>query len=301
MLETKQLKYFVVSADCESFSEASKVLYTTQSNVSKVIAGLEKQLGYQLFQREKNGITLTSRGASFYNHASALVSQLEELEAESVDNKKGVVKISINPSSWFARHFSDYYAKNAKSGICYNIHTDTTENIVQRLRKMEDEVGFIYVFPERKLQFEYALKSYQLEFEKLGSVSGMLYFDIEDDYPFKRPDMEKILSSNLVQGEHDEYMECSNWTLNGKLLSDYPLEVAVTTNSDYIMNIMIKNNGLGNITSETFTAYEEGKGPGIKLKKRDGDITYGIIYNKNETMSKEAKKIVAYIRDIINS
>ena len=49
MLETKQLQYFVVSADCGSFREAAKILYTTQSNVSKVIAGLESQVGYPLF------------------------------------------------------------------------------------------------------------------------------------------------------------------------------------------------------------------------------------------------------------
>ena len=48
MLETKQLQYFVVSADCGSFREAAKILYTTQSNVSKVIAGLESQVGYPL-------------------------------------------------------------------------------------------------------------------------------------------------------------------------------------------------------------------------------------------------------------
>ena len=36
-MEIKQLKYFVVAADIGSFSEAAKVLYTTQSSISKVI------------------------------------------------------------------------------------------------------------------------------------------------------------------------------------------------------------------------------------------------------------------------
>ena len=56
MLETKQLQYFVVSADCGSFREAAKILYTTQSNVSKVIAGLESQVGYPLFLRDRHAV-----------------------------------------------------------------------------------------------------------------------------------------------------------------------------------------------------------------------------------------------------
>lgn len=62
MLETKQLQYFMAAADSKSFSEAAKILYTTQSNVSKTIASLEKGVGYSLFRREAGGITLTPRG-----------------------------------------------------------------------------------------------------------------------------------------------------------------------------------------------------------------------------------------------
>ena len=51
-MEIKQLKYFVVSADVGSFSEAAKVLFTTQSSVSKVVSSLESELEYPLFKRE---------------------------------------------------------------------------------------------------------------------------------------------------------------------------------------------------------------------------------------------------------
>ena len=37
MFEIKQLKYFVVSADMGSFTAAARILYTTQTNVSKTI------------------------------------------------------------------------------------------------------------------------------------------------------------------------------------------------------------------------------------------------------------------------
>ena len=62
MIDFKQLKYFVVCTDVGSFSEAAKILYTTQSNVSKAIKALEKTVGASLFTRKSRGIELTAQG-----------------------------------------------------------------------------------------------------------------------------------------------------------------------------------------------------------------------------------------------
>ena len=108
-MEIKQLKYFVVAADVGSFSEAAKVLYTTQSSISKVIGALEKELGYSLFQRESKGIALTHEGKKFHSRASKLVADFAALETANLDNPKNMVKISANHSSWLANCFSQFY------------------------------------------------------------------------------------------------------------------------------------------------------------------------------------------------
>ena len=64
-MEIKQLKYFVVSADVGSFSEAAKVLFTTQSSVSKVVSSLESELEYPLFKRESREFLLQKRAKHF--------------------------------------------------------------------------------------------------------------------------------------------------------------------------------------------------------------------------------------------
>ena len=50
-MDLKQLQYFVVCAQTGSFSDAAKVLYSTQPSVSKVVKALEDALGMQLFER----------------------------------------------------------------------------------------------------------------------------------------------------------------------------------------------------------------------------------------------------------
>ena len=48
-MDLKQLQYFVVCAQTGSFSDAAKVLYSTQPSVSKVVKALEDALGMQLY------------------------------------------------------------------------------------------------------------------------------------------------------------------------------------------------------------------------------------------------------------
>lgn len=43
-MDLKQLQYFKICAQTGSFSDAAKILYSTQPSVSKVIKGLEDAL-----------------------------------------------------------------------------------------------------------------------------------------------------------------------------------------------------------------------------------------------------------------
>ncbi len=98
-----------------SFSEASKVLYTTQSAISKSVAALERQLGFELFLRGGRGISLT----------------------------------------------------------------DSTLQVMRWVKNGAAELGFVFVFPDDNGQFDYDLRRYQLQFEALRTVSGMLYMSPE--------------------------------------------------------------------------------------------------------------------------
>lgn len=300
MLETKQLQYFVVSADCGSFREAAKILYTTQSNVSKVIAGLESQVGYPLFLRDRKGIVVTSKGKIFYQQARSLLEQLQSLEDENEEHSLEVIRISTNPSSWFAEYFSEFYEIHKEEQLRYNIHTDTTLNIVQRMRKMEDEIGFVYVMPDDILQFEYELKKYQLEFEVLSETFGMLYFSPENWIQKEKPDLHSLSEVKLIQAEKDPFRKYSDWKMEENGEGILPCQIAVTTNSDYIMNIMMKKNHLANISSRSFHVYPSGEEPGYVLSTKEGKILYGMIRNRNVPRNPLIEEMVERLREKIN-
>lgn len=296
-MEIKQLKYFVVAADVGSFSEAAKVLYTTQSSVSKVIASLESELGYQLFKREGKGIALTSEGKRFHNRASKLVLDFASLETDSIKHQKNMVKISANHSSWLANCFSQFYELHKDEDVCYSFHADTTSNIVNRIRLMEDEVGFVYVFPETRLQFEYELKKYQLTFEKLKSVDGMVYFQPDDTVGKLEKSVDNIHNMKFIQSEQDEYFRNGLWhTEDGENVTIKD-DIAVITNSDYVMHAFLEKNSLANLSADSFNSYDTGVRPGLRLKSNEGEIQFGILTNDSVKISPIVNEFIDYICD----
>ena len=295
-MDIKQLKYFVVAADVGSFSEAAKVLYTTQSSISKTISSLEMELGYSLFTRVSKGIVLTPEGVMFHKKASSIVAEFDELEADSSKSRRDMIRISANHSSWLANCFSDFYESYKDSNLCFCIHADTTSNILKRIRLMEDEVGFIYVFPDTRLQFEYELKKYQLSFEKLKSVDGMIYFQPDDVLQQKQISDDIIHELKFIQSERDEYLRYGTWrTENGDKVNIKD-DIAVITNSDYVMHAMLEKNSLANLSADSFNSFEMGIRPGIRLKNDNGEIDFGVLTNNKGKVSAGAKAFIEYIR-----
>ena len=57
-----QLKYAVCAAGEASLNDASKKLYISQPSLSNAIKGLEKEIGIEIFNKSKTGISLTVEG-----------------------------------------------------------------------------------------------------------------------------------------------------------------------------------------------------------------------------------------------
>ena len=61
-MNIRQIQSFLAVADTKSFSEASKLMYTSVSQISKLVKGLEEELGQVFFERKKNGVILNHEG-----------------------------------------------------------------------------------------------------------------------------------------------------------------------------------------------------------------------------------------------
>ena len=76
-----QLKYVVAAAKTGSINKAAADLFISQSVVSTAIAGLEKEIGHDIFVRSNRGVALTPFGHTFVSYVSSIQAQLVQLDS----------------------------------------------------------------------------------------------------------------------------------------------------------------------------------------------------------------------------
>jgi LysR family transcriptional regulator, nitrogen assimilation regulatory protein len=97
-MDIRQLRYFVSIVEAGGFTAASQQLRIAQPSLSQHVIGLEKELGVKLLERQPRGIRLTDSGATFMEHALAVLRSLDraqEAVAAKSDRITGRVAIGL--------------------------------------------------------------------------------------------------------------------------------------------------------------------------------------------------------------
>ena len=101
-MQVDWLKTFVTIADTGSFNAAAASLYRSQSRVSAHIAGLESEVGAEMFDRSQRPVRLTDAGESFLHHARAILDRFDVAQSEIASIRglrRGHVSLGTFPSA----------------------------------------------------------------------------------------------------------------------------------------------------------------------------------------------------------
>lgn len=94
-MDIRQLQYFVGIAETGRFSDASRMLFVTQSAVSQQIKQLEEELGTQLFVRQPHSVTLTESGQELLPLAKKVLRGVAECR-DRISDLKGLLCGTLN-------------------------------------------------------------------------------------------------------------------------------------------------------------------------------------------------------------
>lgn len=304
MIEIKQLQFFVVCVEFQSFSGAAQALYTTQSNVSKVIRSLEEELGFELFVRHGRGIQLTGRGRRVYDYARKAVDDVKQLADFARMDKGEELRISCNPSFWMSVSFAEFYKENKDRDVCFHIITAGTEDIICRCADGKDDIGFVYVMDSQMPSFQYKLEYSRLEFHEMKRTKAMLCFGPGN--PMAKLDaMEKIpvKQVRLAQCYEDEFtLHRYGDLFIGENEEKINMKVSVVTNSDHVMSELLKNTDLGNISGAYLNDEKKALDyPGISLYGEEEPVLFGYVCRRNEKLVKWAEVFRGFIANRLTS
>ena len=97
-MELLQLTYFCDVAITENFSRTAKKFMVPPSAVSQSIKRLEKELGFLLFERKSNRISLSKDGAIFFDavvRAQKIVDDAKKMISESSGELSGEIRLLV--------------------------------------------------------------------------------------------------------------------------------------------------------------------------------------------------------------
>ena len=206
-----QLKYAICAAGETSFNDASKKLYISQPSLSNAIKGLEQEIGIEIFNKSKTGISLTVEGEEFIGYARQVLEQYDLLDARYISRKEAKKKFSVSTQHYtFAVNaFIETIHQYGMDAYEFEIYEETTHTVIENIKNRKSELGILYLnhFNEKVLQKLF--REYNLEFHPLFDCG--LYVYMWKGHPLagrERIDLEELMDYpclSFAQGTHNSF------------------------------------------------------------------------------------------------
>ena len=295
-MDLKQLQYFVVCAQTGSFSDAAKVLYSTQPSVSKVVKALEDALGMQLFERLPRGIRLTVQGQKVYRYACRITNEIDALENMASHGMTKWIRVSLNPSSWFANQFVDFYNETYEKNYHFQLTTAGVRSVMDRVRDYVDDIGFVYILSQQKENFLHEISRNKLQFVPMYETDVVFYPGKETelcDSGKSKVDLKDLDGVRFIQNYQDEFFDIGS--VHEDSFQWKAIDISVLTNSDYIMEKMLKNSRVSNVSGSYLSENKTGTTPGIPLDMGDSKVLFGYIVHKGEKIDESVQELIDFL------
>ena len=295
-MDLKQLQYFVVCAQTGSFSDAAKVLYSTQPSVSKVVKALEDALGMQLFERLPRGIRLTVQGQKVYRYACRITNEIDALENMASHGMTKWIRVSLNPSSWFANQFVDFYNETYEKNYHFQLTTAGVRSVMDRVRDYVDDIGFVYILSQQKENFLHEISRNKLQFVPMYETDVVFYPGKETelyDSSKSKVELKDLDGVRFIQNYQDEFFDIGS--VHEESFQWKDIDISVLTNSDYIMEKMLKNSRVSNVSGSYLSENKTGTTPGIPLNMGDSKVLFGYIVHKGEKVDESVQELIDFL------
>jgi DNA-binding transcriptional LysR family regulator len=297
-LEIKQLEYFVATADHGSLNKAAEYLYTSQPNVSKVIANLEKELGVLLFERNSRGIKITEQGNLLYSYALTILKNANIIRDMVKKQTDSCFCVSGYQSNILTRLVADLYEAHKDKGIKFGYREGTVEEITDHVSDHISEIGIVYLAHSQLPCFQHIMWHKKLEYHPLGDRGICIYMG--ERHPWYHRDLiefNELKELKFMEGTEDFFaMEHHIDRISIGALQMENCNNAVYTNSDYMIHNMLRYTDVCCMGIDFVSKEYENQGiKALKVKDCERFLTLGFVKQKKKELSMEAK---FYIKEL---
>lgn len=174
----QNMKYVIEISNCNSFSEAAKKLFLSQSTLSSAIKEMELELGIQLFHRTNHGVTLTYDGEDFIKYAKEIVQLSQYLEQRYQDRKMIPMRFSVSSQRMpFAiRAFSRFFQDIRDESYDMAMRECDTNSVIHDVSTGKSILGILGIYEPHLNNMQTLFTSYDLEFHEIALMKIYAFF-----------------------------------------------------------------------------------------------------------------------------
>lgn len=145
-MNIRTLETFIWIARLGSFRAAARRVYASQPSVSARIAGLEEQLGVELFNRSARKVTLTAKGREFLVYAEKMLSLHGEMMAAvaTPESIQGTIRLAVSETiahTWLPQLIER--VSEAYPAINLELDVDISVNLAEKLVNHDIDIAFL--------------------------------------------------------------------------------------------------------------------------------------------------------------
>lgn len=283
-MDINTYKIFVTAAETNSLSYTAELLGYTQSGVSHSIKRLEKELGLQLFIRDRYGVHLTPIGRDLLQKVRVLISENEKLE-QFIFNIKGLEVGSLNIGTfssisvnWLPDIINKFNLEHPN--ITINLKEGGVKDLNDWITESKVDFAFSEYDNDSDLEFLHILDDrYVAIFPKSFSIDGM------ESFPVKNFNEEKFIIPELSY----------NKSVYDILKSENvrPL-IRFSSQNDYSIISMVENNLGMSISTELVIEKEKHRLNHLPLNP-SYSRKLGILMKKFKDLSPAAKTFIYFV------
>lgn len=175
------LEYVEAIVKYGSISKASQELLVSQPYLSGMVKSLEDELGYQIFRRERSGVSLTERGKLFLGSSNIILQELERIKSYRYE----MSSLPLRIATYFATsimnsfiRFQKAYPAPAKDRL---IEMGNHE-VMAGISSGDYNLGFIFYVIAREDKYIRLLEEHKLYSRRLFDTMP-LYVVMSDKHP----------------------------------------------------------------------------------------------------------------------
>ena len=288
-----QLKYVIALSKENSINEAAKKLFISQPSLTAALKSLEQEIGFDIFLRNKSGISLTVKGTEFLGYAKSVVEQYDILDAKyiSKSNIKRTFHVSMQHYTFAVNAFVEVINQYGMDEYEFEIHETKTYEVIENVKNQKSEIGVLYLNDYNRTVLEKIFNEAGLSFTPLFECGIYAYMSKKNPLAGNKEvtmsDLDEYPCLAFAQGDYNSFYFAE------EVLSTYEYKRLVRANDRAtLLNLMVGINGYTLCSGIICEDLNGSDYCAIKLKT-DEKMTIGYISRKSAVLSELGKKYIA--------